>query len=163
MGVSGCGKTTIGKQLASRMGLPFEDGDDYHSKANRAKILHGEPLTDEDRREWLFTLVTLINGYLRKGQSCILACSALKQIYRDRLTVDPDRVRFVYLKGSRELILQRIEARRGHIMKASLLDSQFSILEEPSQAIVVDIGQSPFEVTNFILAALKKEGWESKP
>jgi len=163
MGVSGSGKTTIGKQLAFRLGWPFEDGDDYHSGANRTKLLHGQPLNDEDRQDWLSALVALINGYLLKGESCILACSALKQIYRDRLTVDPDRVHFVYLKGSRELILPRIQARRGHIMKSSLLDSQFAVLEEPSRAIVVDIGQTSLEVTNFIIVELKKQGWETKP
>jgi carbohydrate kinase (thermoresistant glucokinase family) len=155
MGVSGCGKTTIGKQLAARLGWSFEDGDDYHPSVNRAKIRGGEPLTDEDRKEWLSSLATLITGYLRQGRSCILACSALKQVYRDQLTIDPHRVRFVYLKGSKELILPRLQARRGHMMKADLLDSQFAILEEPSRALIVDIGQTPSQVIDFILLALK--------
>jgi carbohydrate kinase (thermoresistant glucokinase family) len=156
MGVSGCGKTTIGRLLASRLGWPFEDGDDYHPESNQAKISRGQPLTDEDRKDWLSTLAALLRGYLDQRQSCILACSALKQVYRDQLTIDPEKIRIVYLKGSKELILQRIRARSGHFMKADLLDSQFATLEEPGKALVADIGQTPSQIVDFILAALNE-------
>lgn len=154
MGVSGCGKTTIGKLLAGRLGWPFVDGDDYHPAANRAKMSQGIPLTDEDRKAWLSALSTLIRGYWSQRQPAILACSALKQIYRDQLNIDPESICFVYLKGSQDLILRRMRRRTGHFMKAGLLASQFAILEEPERALVVDIRLRPARIVDSILSAL---------
>lgn len=154
MGVSGCGKTTIGKQLAGRLGWAFVDGDNYHPVANRAKLSQGIPLTDEDRKFWLLALADLIRGYLLRGQPFVLACSALKQAYRDQLNIDPESIYFVYLKGSMDLILHRLRRRTGHFMKASLLASQFEILEEPEGALVVDISLRPARIVDLILAAL---------
>ncbi len=151
MGVSGSGKTTIGLQLAERLGWPFYDGDDFHSPANIEKMRHDIPLTDADRQGWLSTLADLIRDHLARGNPGILACSALKQAYRDRLCVDPDAVRFVYLKGTYEEIWERMQHRSGHYMKPEMLASQFVTLEEPSDALVVEINQPPEQVVNFIL------------
>jgi len=157
MGVSGCGKTTIGRLLADRLGWRFVDGDDYHPAPNLAKISQGIPLTDEDRKVWLSALTGLIQGFLDRSQPAVLACSALKQRYRDQLNIDPDRIVFVYLKGSKNLIQRRLHLRTGHFMKADLLASQFSILEEPSGAIVVDIRMRPARIVDTIHAALMEE------
>lgn len=157
MGVSGCGKTTVGKQLAGRLGWPFVDGDDYHPAANRAKLSQGIPLTDEDRKDWLLALGDLIRGYLLRDQPVVLACSALKQVYRDQLNVDPERIYFIYLKGSMDLILRRLRRRTGHFMKADLLASQFATLEEPEGVLVVDIRLRPARIVDLILAALLKK------
>lgn len=140
MGVSGSGKTTVGRALAVAMNVPFYDGDDYHPQANIDKMAAGIPLTDEDRAGWLAALANLIGGRLRAGQGGVLACSALRQSYRDVLSApDPERVRFVYLRGTYEVILARMGARGGHFMKPEMLKSQFEILEEPWQAITVDV------------------------
>jgi gluconokinase len=154
MGVSGCGKTAIGRLLADRLGWRFVDGDDYHPAANRAKISQGIPLTDEDRKVWLSALTGLIQGFLDRGQPVVLACSALKQRYRDQLNIDPDRIDFVYLRGSKNLIQRRLRRRTGHFMKADLLASQFAILEEPEGAIVVDIRMRPARIVDTILVTL---------
>jgi gluconokinase len=143
MGVSGCGKTTIGRRLAQALGWPFYDGDDFHPPANIAKMRRGTPLTDADREAWLAALRRLIDDHLAARRPAVLACSALKQGYRDRLAGARPEVRFVYLKGSYELIRCRLARRRGHFMPAALLASQFQTLEEPSQALTVDIAQAP--------------------
>jgi gluconokinase len=156
MGVSGSGKTTIGRLLAHQLGWRFVDADDYHPAANRAKISHGIPLTDEDRKVWLSALAGLIHGFLDRGQPAVLACSALKQSYLDQLNFDPDRIDFVYLKGSKNLIQRRLHRRSGHFMKADLLASQFEILEEPEEAIVMDIRMRPARIVDTILMALKE-------
>lgn len=150
MGVSGCGKSTIGKSLAEDLGWPFYDGDDFHPAENVAKMSQGIPLTDADRAGWLAALARLIRGSLQKGQSGVLACSALKQKYRDELTVDPNQVKFIYLKGDYALIKARMEARPGHYMKPGMLDSQFAALEEPTDALTVDIRQTPQEILSLI-------------
>lgn len=150
MGVSGCGKSTIGKSLAEDLGWPFYDGDDFHPTENVAKMSQGIPLTDADRAGWLAALARLIRGSLQKGQSGVLACSALKQKYRDELTVDPNQVKFIYLKGDYALIKARMEARPGHYMKPGMLDSQFAALEEPTDALTVDIRQTPQEILSLI-------------
>ncbi len=150
MGVSGCGKSTIGKSLAEDLGWPFYDGDDFHPAENVAKMSQGIPLTDADRAGWLAALARLIRGSLQKGQSGVLACSALKQKYRDELTVDPNQVKFIYLKGDYALIKARMEARPGHYMKPGMLDSQFAALEEPTDALTVDIRHTPQEILDFI-------------
>ncbi|NMC83667.1 MAG: gluconokinase [Anaerolineaceae bacterium] len=150
MGVSGCGKSTIGKSLAEDLGWPFYDGDDFHPAENVTKMSQGIPLTDADRAGWLAALARLIRGSLQKGQSGVLACSALKQKYRDELTVDPNQVKFIYLKGDYALIKARMEARPGHYMKPGMLDSQFAALEEPTDALTVDIRHTPQEILDFI-------------
>jgi gluconokinase len=145
MGVAGSGKTTVGKQLALRLDWEFLDGDDYHPPENIEKMSRGIPLTDADRAGWLDRLAVLITECLQQGRPVVLACSALKQSYRDRLTVSPGQVRFVYLKGSHELIGSRLLERAGHFMPPGLLESQFKDLEEPGNALEVDI-RLPVEV-----------------
>ncbi len=155
MGVSGCGKSTIGKNLAQDLGWPFYDGDDFHPAENVAKMSRGIPLDDHDRAGWLAALADLICLHLRENHSGVLACSALKQKYRDQLTVDPDQVKFIYLKGSYELIKARMEARPGHYMKPGMLDSQFATLEEPTDALTVDIAQTPEQILKYIKQSLQ--------
>jgi gluconokinase len=139
MGVSGCGKSTIGQPLAERLGCPFLDADEFHPPANVAKMAAGIPLTDADRWPWL----ALLNGKLKEHKSAVLACSALKQSYRDVLAKGLTGCRFVHLRGSLELIRARLAERRHRYMPASLLESQFATLEPPQDAIEVDIGQAP--------------------
>lgn len=146
MGVSGSGKSTVGKLLAEKLGCPFYDGDDFHPAANVEKMSQGIPLNDDDRAGWLAALAELIRGSLQRGEGGVLACSALKQRYRDQLCVDPTQVKFVYLKGSYELIKARMQARAGHYMKPGMLDSQFAALEEPEDAIIVEITHSPKKI-----------------
>jgi carbohydrate kinase, thermoresistant glucokinase family len=143
MGVSGSGKSTIGKALADALGWPFYDGDDFHPQANVEKMSKGIPLTDADRAGWLDSLAELIRTSLQENRPGVLACSALKQRYRDQLCVDAAQVKFIYLKGSYELIKARMQARPGHYMKPGMLDSQFAALEEPSDAITVSIESEP--------------------
>jgi gluconokinase len=145
MGVSGCGKTTIARKLAAATGGDWRDGDDFHSTENKAKMSAGIPLTDADRRPWLDRL----NAELRAApgdKPFFLACSALKQKYRDRLTAGLPEARFVYLKGSMELIRSRMAQRRNHFMPVGLLESQFADLEEPKEAIVLDISRTEDEL-----------------
>ncbi len=155
MGVSGCGKTTVGKLLSERLGWPFFDGDDFHSAENIAKMSRGIPLDDNDRAGWLISLANLIRGHLFDNQPGILACSALKEKYRQILRLDPQRVKFIYLKGSYELILSRMDARDGHYMKPEMLKSQFAALEEPDECITVDIAKSPEELVGEIIKQLR--------
>jgi gluconokinase len=155
MGVSGVGKTTIGKLLAGTLGIPFYDGDDFHSEASIAKMRRAEPLTDDDRDLWLAALRNLIEKLLVAGQSAVLACSALKASYRARLQVDSEQVMFVYLKGSYELIQQRLNLRQGHFMNPQLLASQFLLLEEPEDVLVIDVAQPLELVVGEIVAAIK--------
>ena len=157
MGVSGCGKTTVGKLLAKKMGCPFYDGDDFHPAANIAKMSQGIPLNDDDRAGWLAALADLIRATLQKGESGVLACSALKQKYRDKLRVDDQQVKFVYLKGSYDLIKARMEARPGHYMKPGMLDSQFAALEEPADAVTLTIENSPKKIVEQALKLLLEE------
>ena len=138
MGVSGCGKTTIGRALAHAMGWAFLDADDFHPGANVAKLRAGTPLTDDDRWPWLDRLAAEMSAINARGASAVLGCSALRQAYRDRLA-RAGGVRIVYLKGDRATIEPRLAARAGHYMPPSLLTSQFAALEEPADVIVVDI------------------------
>ena len=138
MGVSGSGKTTIGKLLAQRLGCEFLDGDDFHPPGNVAKMAAGTPLTDEDRQPWLEGL----NRKLRGRTSAVVACSALKQSYRETLARELPRCTFVFLDGSLELIRSRLGKRSHRYMPASLLESQFATLEPPQAAIGVDIADS---------------------
>jgi gluconokinase len=143
MGVSGSGKTTIGQQLAQSLGWAFYDGDDFHPQVNIDKMRQGIPLTDDDRDSWLTALRQLIDSLLQNDQSAVLACSALKQAYRNRLQRDSEKVRLVYLKGDYDLIRQRLTNRQGHFMRADLLRSQFATLEEPQGVLTVDISEPP--------------------
>jgi gluconokinase len=146
MGVSGAGKTTIGQMLADAIGWEFRDADDLHSPANKSKMAAGIALTDADRAPWLTSIRALIARHLTSGSNLVLACSALKQTYRDQIVTDRDRVRIVYLKGSRELIRSRLAMRKSHFMNKDLLDSQFDTLEEPRDCIVVDVAPPPASI-----------------
>jgi gluconokinase len=141
MGVSGSGKSTLGQALAAKMGCQFYDGDDFHSPENTAKMESGLPLTDVDRWPWLDRLVQLIGDQIRQGEPAVLACSALKRSYRDRLRQDKQGLVFIYLRGSFDVIWDRIQDRKDHYMKADMLRSQFDALEEPDEqeALLVDI------------------------
>jgi gluconokinase len=143
MGVSGSGKTTVGKLLAEKLGWEFCDADDLHSGANKAKMASAIALTDADRAPWLASIRELIANRLARQTNIVLACSALKQSYREEIIVDPARVKLIYLKGSPELIASRIAHRTNHFMNKDLLGSQFDTLEEPRNAIVVDIASPP--------------------
>ena len=138
MGVSGAGKTVVGQALAQSLGWPFYDADAFHPPANIAKMASGTPLTDADRWPWLDIIADEMAGVLARGDNAVLACSALKDAYRQRLARAGD-VRFVFLKGDRDAIAQRCATRTHEYMPASLLDSQFATLEEPADALVVDV------------------------
>lgn len=146
MGVSGAGKTTVGELLAAQLGWPFYDGDDFHPAANVARMRRGEALTDEDRWPWLEALGDHIRALAAEGRSAVIACSALKASYRDRLLTGSEDARIVYLKGSYELIDERLRSRSGHFFDAGLLASQFEVLEEPGDVIVVDVDRTPERV-----------------
>ncbi len=141
MGVCGCGKTTVGRALADELGWPFLDADQFHPEANVAKMAAGIALTDDDRWPWLDRMSGELRMLHAKGDHAILACSALRQTYRDRLAA-AGGLKWVYLKGDLATIEPRLASRRGHFMPPSLLASQFATLEEPREAIVVDIRQS---------------------
>jgi carbohydrate kinase (thermoresistant glucokinase family) len=151
MGPMGCGKTTIGKMLAKRLGWSFFDGDDFHPKKNVEKMRAGIALTDEDRKLWLENLHADIQRWLKDKENAILACSALKQAYRDILGVDQNTVRTVYLKGSYELLRKRIEDRHHPYMDKNLLRSQLDTLEEPKDGLTVDISAAPEIVVSTII------------
>jgi|SRR5580692_316724 gluconokinase len=153
MGTTASGKTTIGSLLAERLGWEFVDGDDFHPAANVEKMKHGIPLTDADREPWLRALHDKIVQWSAEERDVVLACSALKQSYRDELRATRD-VRFVYLKGSYELFSQRVLARKGHFAKQDLLASQFAALEEPTDAITVDAAPSPEQIVGEVRAQL---------
>jgi len=154
MGPMGCGKTTIGKMLCEKLGWAFYDGDDFHPKKNVEKMRAGIALTDEDRKAWLEKLHANIRRWLRDKQNSILACSALKQAYRDILGVDQDTVKTVYLKGSYELLRKRIEGRQHPYMDKNLLRSQVETLEEPSDGLTVDISATPETIVRIVMDRL---------
>ena len=145
MGVAGSGKTTVGQLLSRELGWAFADADDFHPAANVEKMSRGIPLTDEDRAPWLDALRQLMVGWISEEKNGVLACSALKQSYRDRLAVGPE-LKIVYLKGSPALMRERVVSRHGHYMKAGMLESQFRALEEPKDAITVDVSASAAKV-----------------
>lgn len=151
MGPMGCGKTTIGKMLAEKLGWPFYDADDFHPKENVEKMQTGIALSDEDRKLWLEKLRANMRRWLKDKQNIILACSALKQAYRDILGVNQNTVRTVYLKGSYELLRKRIEERQHRYMDKNLLRSQLDILEEPKDGLCVDISATPEEIVSTII------------
>jgi gluconokinase len=142
MGVSGSGKSWVTRLLAEATGGEWLDADDFHTPEKKAKMSAGIPLTDDDRWPWLDLLNAQLRGRVGGSRAVFLACSALKQTYRDRLVAGLPRARFVYLKGSFELIRSRLALRKNHFMPASLLESQFATLEEPADAIVLDISRS---------------------
>ena len=153
MGVSGSGKTVVGAALAAALGWPFLDGDDFHPPANVAKMASGTPLVDADRWPWLDRIAGEMAAVLARGGSAVVACSALRQAYRDRLVASaraPGDVRFVYLKGDFDTIAARLAARQHRYMPAALLASQFATLEEPRDGIVVDAGATIAEEVSSI-------------
>jgi gluconokinase len=154
MGVSGVGKTTVGQRLAARLGWRFLDADAFHAPESIAKMAAGIPLTDEDRAPWLARLRELLRGALEAGEDVVLACSALKGAYRERLTVDAARQRWVYLHAPREFLVSRLMAREGHYMPPTLLDSQLAALEVPEDALSVDVSADPDTVVASILRGL---------
>lgn len=155
MGVAGSGKTTIGQKVATRMGWAFSDADAFHSEAAVAKMGRGEPLTDNDRAPWLELLRHTIESWLAAEQNVVLACSALKIRYRQVLQCNDPRVKLVYLKGSYDLLAERLRD-RSHFMKVELLNSQLTILEEPSpaEALHVDISQDEESIVQQICERL---------
>jgi gluconokinase len=154
MGVSGAGKTTVGRRLAEDLQWKLLDADDFHPPANIEKMSRGVPLEDADRWPWLDRLNAMVRESDSRGESVLLACSALKTRYRDRLAAGCARVSWVYLKGDFDLIESRLKARKGHYMKAGLLQSQFAALEEPSDALVADIGGDPAQIAARVLRQL---------
>ncbi len=164
MGVSGSGKSTVAALLAKTLGWQFLEGDRLHPPENVAKMSGGTPLSDADRLPWLRKIAEKIDGWRAEGQSGVLTCSALKRSYRDIIVGDRPDVRLVYLKGSPDLIRRRLAARSGHFMPPALLDSQFTILQEPSpdeRPIVVDIGGSPAEIAAEVVRQLDETAAEA--
>ena len=156
-GVSGAGKTTVGKLLARESGWHFVEADDFHSAANIEKMRSGRPLTDEDRWPWLERLREEIKRMVATSKNAVVACSALKRAYRDRLRVS-DEVKFVFLRGDYALVEKQLRSRRGHFMNAALLQSQFDDLEEPQadeHALTVALGRTPEEIVGEIEAKLR--------
>jgi gluconokinase len=145
MGVSGSGKTTVGKLLAQSLNWDFSDADDFHPSANIEKMSRGIPLEDADRLPWLLQLQAAIDRWLLENKNVVLACSALKASYREILCRDQQRMKIVYLKGSFEVLAARLTSRENHYMKADLLLSQLETLEEPEDAIIIDASQ-PLEL-----------------
>jgi gluconokinase len=155
MGVSGSGKTTIGKLLADSLHWTFSDADAFHSPENVEKMGHGIPLSEADRIPWLQDLQTAIKNWLQENKNVVLACSALKDSYRQFLVVDSDRIKLVYLKGPYDLIQKRLQERQNHYMSDILLDSQFNTLEEPLDTIYIDIAESPQAIVQNIRTVLE--------
>ena len=155
MGVSGCGKSSVGQALARSLGWDFYDADDFHPPANVAKMAGGIPLDDSDRAPWLASLRDMISSSLIADKPGVLACSALKERYRRQLMDGNDEVQIVYLKGSYDLIWSRMQKRRDHYMKPYMLKGQFETLEEPSNALVADISLT---VDGIVRAILEQMG-----
>ncbi len=155
MGVAGSGKTVVGTVLARELGVDFVDGDDYHPAENVKKMAAGIPLDDTDRAGWLRALASRIREAHESGTALVFACSALKRTYRDVLRAAAPNIQFVFLTGPRDLIAERLEARRGHYMPASMLDSQLVTLEPPAaeeNAFTADIAQTPAQIVTGLLA-----------
>lgn len=152
MGVSGSGKSTVAEGLAKRLNCAYFDADDFHPEANVKKMSSGQPLNDDDRQPWLERLHKLIQETLGQGQSCTLACSALKESYRDVLA--QGGLEIVYLQGSFELIWERMRSREGHYMKADMLKSQFETLEEPKNVLTLSITEPPEQLIERIINKL---------
>lgn len=155
MGPMGCGKTTVGKILARELDCPFVDGDDFHPDDNVVKMARGVPLSDDDRYPWLRTIRDYMLDMNRQDESCVVACSALKQHYREILGVDQKRIISVFLRGSKLLLQQRIEKRTHPYMSKQLLESQLETLEPPTDGITVDIDAPPDDIVRSIINQLK--------
>ncbi len=154
MGVEGSGKTTVGKSLAQELGWRFVDADDFHSALNKEKMSRGIPLDDADRGPWLRAIHNFVAGQVEEGQNLVLACSALKQSYREQLGKGLE-MKVVYLKGSFELFYSRLQKRQAHFARESLLASQFESLEEPADAITIDAAFPETEIVRQIKSALR--------
>lgn len=154
MGVSGVGKSTVGRALAERLGWEFHDGDAFHPPSNVAKMKAGQPLDDADRQPWLQAIRDFMEQGQAEGRNLVIACSALRERYRDQLGRAEPWVRFVFLHGTKELIARRMQARAGHFMPPTLLDSQLATLEVPVDAVAVPVDGTPVELVDRILAAL---------
>ena len=158
MGVSGSGKSTVAALLAAALGCQFQEGDDLHPRANVEKMRSGTPLTDADRMPWLRKIAEEIDGWRGRGECGVVTCSALKRSYRDIIIGDRHDVALVYMKGSRELIHQRMVARHEHFMPVALLDSQFATLEEPTpdeHPIIADVSGKPADIAHEIVCQLE--------
>ena len=156
MGVVGSGKTTVGKLLAEQLGWEFADADDFHPASNVEKIRNGVPLNDADRAPWLNRLSQAIRDWIAAQRNVVLACSALKSKYRQKLAAGPE-VRFVYLKGNAGVIAERLRVRHGHFAGESILASQLADLEEPESALIVDIAQTPGQIVSQVRKKLGLE------
>ncbi len=155
MGVAGSGKTTVARLLAKQLSWTFRDSDEFHPPANIEKMSRGIPLDDADRAPWLTAMCAVIEAWMRDNTNAVLTCSCLKADYRKTLLVDPTRMRLVYLKGSFELIEARLVQRTNHFMKVNLLKSQFEIIEEPQDDIVVDVSHQPEVIVQKIRTKLR--------
>src|ERR1051326_7748254 len=153
MGTTGAGKTTVGKLLAARLNWPFLDADDFHPPANIEKMKHGIPLTDADRAPWLASMHNELQRLTAEGKSAVLACSALKQSYRDTLSAGLD-CRVIYLRGTYAQMRQHILARHGHFAGEAILAGQFADLEEPADALVLDVAATPGELADAAISRL---------
>ena len=155
MGVSGTGKSTIGSMLATELKLQFIEGDNYHPSANIEKMQNGESLTDEDRRPWLANLANIIRQFYQEGKGVVISCSALKASYRHQLSLACPEIRIIHLFGTPKLIRQRLSNRQRHFMPADLLDSQIKSLEQPENAITIDVTSNPKQILQQIITGLK--------
>jgi len=153
MGVEGSGKSTIGRMLAERLGWTFLEADDFHSPANKEKMRHGVPLTDVDRWPWLDAIHAELLAQTAQRKNLVLGCSALKEEYRHRLTAGL-QVKLIHLRGTKELIAERLRHRTGHFAGQAILDDQFAVLEEPRDALVVEIAQDPESIVGEILGKI---------
>lgn len=163
MGVSGAGKTRIGRELAHSLGWAFLDADDFHPQSNVEKMRGGVPLETADRAVWLDALTSALTALERGGADAVMACSALRREFRESLSASLADVRFVYLKAGAGLVRDRVTQREGHFMPASLVDSQFATLEEPDDAIVIDASQTPAEIVRRIVRELPAAATPSTP
>jgi gluconokinase len=166
MGVSGSGKSTVAALLAAALGCQFQEGDDLHPRANVEKMRGGKPLTDADRMPWLRKIAEEIDGWRARDECGVMTCSALKRSYRDIIIGDRHDVALVYMKGSRELIHQRMVARHEHFMPVALLDSQFATLEEPTpdeHPIIADVSGRPADIAHEIVRQLEDRQHQTDP
>jgi gluconokinase len=162
MGVTGSGKTTIGRMVAERLGWLYLEADDFHSAENKAKMNRGEHLTEADRLPWLKAMHTELLAQDAKGKNVVLACSALNEEYRAILMAGLD-VKLVYLRGSKELIANRLQHRTGHFAGVAILDDQFAVLEEPKDAIVEDVTEEPRKIVEEILQRINETQSQPPP